>query len=112
MTMNPFAGAPLCLLLLLGSLAPAGEAKWITSADVASRRSDPTSKPANDPLTNTWTCFRRTFSLDAVPTSVPVKIAADSRYWLWVNGKLIVWEGSLKRGPTRTDSYIDTVELS
>ena len=33
-------------------------------------------------------------------------------YWLWVNGKLIVFEGSLKRGPNRTDSYVDTVELA
>ncbi len=40
------------------------------------------------------------------------QIAVDSKYWLWVNGKLIVREGGLKRGPTPRDSYCDHVDLS
>jgi hypothetical protein len=40
------------------------------------------------------------------------RIAVDSKYWLWVNGKLAVFEGGLKRGPTPQDTYFDVVDLS
>jgi hypothetical protein len=103
---------PAVLLFLPISVCHAGNAQWITAPEALAKRADPTSKPTKDPLANTWTCYRRTFTLDAVPTSAPAKIAADSRYWLWVNGKLIVFEGSLKRGPNRKDSYVDTVDLA
>src|SRR5206468_1425616 len=114
MPMKEFLSAVAIFLLVLVNASQAGNGRWITSPDAVAKRPDPTSKPAagKDPLANSFTCYRRTFSLDAVPASVPVKIAADSRYWLWVNGQLIVFEGSLKRGPNRTDSYVDLVELA
>ncbi|MFJ3804308.1 discoidin domain-containing protein [Streptomyces sp. NPDC090088] len=40
------------------------------------------------------------------------QIAADSKYWLWVNGTLVVFEGQLKRGPNRTDTYYDELDLA
>lgn len=63
----------------------------------------------NEP--NQWLCFRRRLVLEAVSASVLVRIAVDSKYWLWVNGALVLREGSLKRtaGPART--YEDTVDL-
>ena len=36
----------------------------------------------------------------------------DSKYWLWVNGQLVVFEGELKRGPNPQDSYFDEVDLA
>jgi alpha-L-rhamnosidase len=42
----------------------------------------------------------------------PVRIACDSKYWLWVNGRLAVFEGQLKRGPTPSDTYYDEVDLA
>jgi alpha-L-rhamnosidase len=60
---------------------------------------------------NTWLCFRKTANLINVPSSVKARIAVDSKYWLWINGKLVVNEGGLKRGPTPRDTYYDEVEI-
>ncbi|TSA32038.1 MAG: glycoside hydrolase [Verrucomicrobiaceae bacterium] len=61
---------------------------------------------------NEWLCFRKQVTLDAVPASVPVRIACDSKYWLWVNGEPVVFEGQLKRGPTPQDTYCDEIDLA
>lgn len=61
---------------------------------------------------NTWTAFRKSFTLQVKPTSAIATIAVDSKYWLWVNGKLAVFEGGAKRGPTPQDTYYDEVDLS
>ena len=61
---------------------------------------------------NQWIAFRKDVRLDAVPASVPARIAVDSKYWLWVNGELAVFEGGLKRGPNPQDSYFDEVDLA
>ena len=47
---------------------------------------------------NTWVAFRKDFDVGKVPSSANAKIAVDSKYWLWINGKLAVFEGGLKRG--------------
>ena len=61
---------------------------------------------------NQWIAFRKDVRLDAVPASVPARIAVDSKYWLWVNGRLVVFEGGLKRGPNPQDSYFDETDLA
>lgn len=61
---------------------------------------------------NQWVAFRRSFTLDSVPSKAVTRIAADSKYWLWVNGTLVVFEGQLKRGPNRTDTYYDELDLA
>ena len=66
----------------------------------------------NDLWENSWFCFRKSFLLDKNPSSVTAKIAVDSKYWLWINGQLIVFEGGLKRGPTPHDTYYDEIDLS
>ncbi|MEQ8839119.1 MAG: alpha-L-rhamnosidase C-terminal domain-containing protein [Lacipirellulaceae bacterium] len=60
---------------------------------------------------NQWFCFRNVITLPAEPKDGTAKIACDSKYWLWINGKLVVFEGQLKRGPTPTDTYYDFVDL-
>jgi len=62
--------------------------------------------------TNVWTCFRKQAVLPAKPVVAKVRIACDSKYWLWVNGRLVVFEGQLKRGPTPQDTYYDEIELA
>ena len=55
-----------------------------------------------------WQCFTKEFVLLA-PKSAELRIAADTKYWLFVNGELVVREGGLKRGPTPADSYCDVL---
>ena len=85
---------------------------------------------------NQWLAFRRDVTVDRLPRRAVAVIAADSKYWLWVNGRssecrpclhevcrvvtdedevngqMVVFEGSLKRGPNPSDAYYDTVDLA
>jgi alpha-L-rhamnosidase len=61
---------------------------------------------------NTWTCYRKDAVLKVKKgQSIKVNIACDSKYWLYVNGKMVVFEGQLKRGPNPLDTYYDEVEV-
>lgn len=61
---------------------------------------------------NLWSAYRKSFQLGQVPASAPARIAVDSKYWLWINGKMVVREGGLKRGPNPNDTYVDIVDLA
>ena len=56
-----------------------------------------------------WLCYRMSLHLGDEPSDVELRIAADSKYWLWVNGELQVREGGLKRGPNPQDTYCDVL---
>jgi len=60
---------------------------------------------------NTWIAFRRDIMIKNKPLQALTTIAADTKYWLWINGKLVVFEGGLKRGPNPKDTYCDKVNL-
>lgn len=65
---------------------------------------------------NTWMCFRKEFDYRCPKNEMENKeilaqIAVDSKYWLYLNGKLVVREGGLKRGPSRNGTYYDEVDL-
>ena len=66
----------------------------------------------NQSATNTWLCFRKKVILPELPNRAPARIAADSKYWLWINGELAIFEGGVKRGPNPTDTYYDEVDIS
>tara|TARA_R110002049_G_scaffold33017_3_gene109009 strand:- start:4034 stop:6352 length:2319 start_codon:yes stop_codon:yes gene_type:complete len=62
---------------------------------------------------NTWINFRKEIDIKTMSdTPVIARIAVDSKYWLWINGELIVFEGGLKRGPTPEDTYYDKVDIA
>ena len=61
---------------------------------------------------NTWQCFRKTVNITIVPSSIKARIAADSKYWLWINGKQVVFEGGLKRGPSPNGTYYDEIDIA
>ncbi len=61
---------------------------------------------------NTWMCFRRTVTLLNTPQHATAEIAVDSKYWLWINGKLALFEGALKRGPRPGETYCDHLNLT
>lgn len=63
-------------------------------------------------LTNIWAGFRKDFNIDRLPKQAIAKIAVDSKYWLYVNDELVVFEGGLKRGPNPSDTYYDEVDIS
>ncbi len=49
------------------------------------------------PEQQAYVAFRRNFSLDSLPNSAQLKIFADTRYMLWINGTYV------ERGPCRFD---------
>ena len=61
---------------------------------------------------NTWSIYRQDVSLTEVPKQLTARIAVDSKYWLWINDQLVVFEGGLKRGPARNAAYYDEVEIA
>ena len=88
-----------CLLPCFAQTAPAWHAQWIGTA-------------ATDNPSNSWTVFRHSFDLPDRPASAVARIAVDSKYWLWINGEPVVFEGGLKRGPNPQDTYYDEVDLA
>ena len=89
----------------LVAMATAEEAPW--SAQWIGVETSGVKSPAN-----CWLCFRNVVDLPSKPQKATARIAVDSKYWLWLNGKLVVFEGQLKRGPTPNDTYFDTVDLT
>ncbi len=60
---------------------------------------------------NTFYKFRYNVLLNEQPSICIANIATDSKYWLYINEKLVVFEGQLKRGPTPNDTYYDEVNI-
>lgn len=61
---------------------------------------------------NTWLAYRKTIQINQLPETLTARIAADTKYWLWINGRMVVFEGGLKRGPAPQASYYDPVEIA
>ncbi len=61
---------------------------------------------------NTWQVFRKVVNLQTKPIEMTARIAVDSKYWLWINGEMVVFEGGLKRGPSPKDTYYDEVNIA
>ena len=62
--------------------------------------------------TNTWLIYRKSFAVTNVPNQLIARIAADSKYWLWINDQLVIFEGGLKRGPSPSGTYYDPVDIA
>ena len=78
----------------LGAQTTGWKGDWITASDCH-----------NNP--NTWIALRKVADIDKVPQVLQAKIAADSKYWMWVNDSLVVFEGGLKRGPDPEGTYYE-----
>ncbi len=55
---------------------------------------------------NAWMAFRKTVNLKEVPAKVVANVAADSKFWLWINGELVKFEGGVARGPSRNAVWL------
>lgn len=54
---------------------------------------------------NVWMYLNKKFSLSKVPEKLIADISADSKHWLYINGKTVVFEGGVKRGPDENGSF-------
>lgn len=79
-------------------------------SDLSPRWISVNDKEADKP--NTWIAFRKDIRLNQQPASAWATIGADTKYWLWINGKLVIFEGGLKRGPNPRDTYYDKINLA
>ena len=104
------------ILLLVSCSRPAEDAGrpelFVPVEETVSQDVTITSADVEAGAPNQWIAFRKDINLEEVPSSVPARIAVDSKYWLWINGELAVFEGELKRGPNPNDSYFDVVDLA
>lgn len=60
---------------------------------------------------DTWLCLRKTVQLETKPEKTLARLAADSKYWLWINGEMVVFEGQLRRD-REEETYYDVVDLA
>ena len=60
---------------------------------------------AQDTTSNTWVSFRKTVTLEEIPEVVEANISADSKFWLWINGEMVLFEGGLSRGPSQAGKW-------
>ena len=62
---------------------------------------------------NTWACFRKIINIDSEEDieNIKAKIAVDSKYWLYINGEIVLKEGGLKRGEKPDSIYYDEIVL-
>ena len=95
--------ASLLTLFSFQSAAVKWEAEWIW-----------TKQKIGNP--NTWVALRKEVDisdLDKIATdeAITAYISADTKYWLWINGEMVVFEGSYTGGPSpvkpspRVDSF-------
>lgn len=61
---------------------------------------------------NDWIVFRREFELEKIPKSVIARLAVDTRYFLYINGKLMVWGGGLLRESSPKNGFYDEIEIT
>ncbi|MEE1321292.1 MAG: alpha-L-rhamnosidase C-terminal domain-containing protein [Acutalibacteraceae bacterium] len=61
---------------------------------------------------NVWMCFNKKVSVDKVPEELIAHVSADSKYWLYINGETVVFEGSVKRGPDKNSGYYDSIDIA
>ncbi len=77
----------------------AWEAKWIWDKENLTEK-------------NVWMCFNKKINIDNVPEELIADISADSKYWLYINGETVVFEGNVKRGPDKNSGYYDSIDIS
>jgi hypothetical protein len=61
---------------------------------------------------NTWVDFRKKVTLTGKPATAITRIAAENKYWLYINDSLIVRDGGLDTRPNLNDTYYDEIDLA
>ena len=68
--------------------------------------------PTHEYTRNSRANFFFEAEVDAIPSSAVAEISCETRYWLFVNGELVVFEGGLFRESSPGNGYFDTVDLA
>ena len=56
--------------------------------------------------------FRKRFQVDTVPNVAWTYISCDTKFWLWINGKMIVFEGGVFRESRPGCGYAEKVDIA
>jgi len=91
----------LCLLLctqFANASAETWTANWIWTSDMGPN--------------NVWVDMRKKVTLTEKPTTAITRIAAENKYWLFINDSLIVRDGGLETRPNLNDTYYDEIDLA
>lgn len=74
-------------------------AKWIWDKDNLTEK-------------NVWMCFTKSVNISKAPQQLVAHVSAESKYWLYVNGETVVFEGGVKRGHDESSGYYDSVDIA
>jgi len=66
----------------------------------------------NESKKNTWMCFRKNIILSEIKKTNILNIEVDTKYWLYLNGSLVVREGGLNRESVIGSGYYDQLDIS
>jgi hypothetical protein len=102
----------LCTIIFLLKSAPANSITYPAAGNEVNWQAQWITASQNQDKSNTWLCFRKDFNVVQIPDTAIALIAADTKYWLWINGRMVIFEGGLKRGPTPEDTYYDEVNIA
>lgn len=56
--------------------------------------------------------FRKTFELDRIVDTAVTYIAIDTKYWLYINEEMVVFEGGLFRESKPGCGYVDKIDIA
>ena len=56
--------------------------------------------------------IRKKFKIDEVPESAVAYMACDTKFWLWLNGKQIIYEGGVFRESRNGCGYAEKIDLA
>ncbi|MCF6404641.1 peptidase inhibitor family I36 protein [Chitinophaga filiformis] len=61
---------------------------------------------------NTWLSLRKKVTLSAKPARAMTRIAAENKYWLYINNQLVVKDGGLDIRPDLINTYYDEIDIA
>ena len=61
---------------------------------------------------NTWLSLRKKVTLSAKPSRALTRIAAENKYWLYINNQLVIKDGGLDARPDLLNTYYDEVDIA
>lgn len=61
---------------------------------------------------NTWVNLRKTVFLSQKPSAAITRIAAENKYWLYINDSIVVREGGQEIRPDLNNTYYDEIDLA